>query len=393
MDISDQDLRLDWDDYTPNDYNQSIDRYELNGIIQAHINGAELCRIQLDNPPEAPFDIIKRIGTESTDGEIYLVQLKGTDNYAVFKIIPYKNQHTEATWLNELAIAEICSNMVKQGECMFFPITYTNYRCNNLIFPSTSLLYKVSFRYEILEYAFQSLEAILDTDDDLRDAKEMIYSLRNRIEYEPDFINIKTIILENIKAFLKKRNINADIQIDVKIKGFVIVNELGQMDLSQYISYKKGIREKIIDEEWFQLINHILNGIKWLQIKNILHDDLHMGNVLLLNKTDGNTWLIHDFGKSKILTEWTLENKKKDILCFIDALGSTKYKSSVVNTLLAQLQSYIEELGDVDNFMDVVIKMYDELVMLQTAQNAKASRRKSRRKSKNKRKVRSKKVK
>ena len=393
MEIPAQNLTVDWDDFTPNIHNQSMDRNELNRIIQDQIQGSNLCSIQLDNPPDAPFDIIKRIGTESNDGEIYLVQLKGADMYAVFKIIPYKNQDTEATFLNEFKIAERCSNMVKQGICKHFPITYTSYKCNNLIFPSSSLLYKVSFKYEVLENAFQSLEAILDTDEHLRDARELKISLRYAIE-RTDFADIQPFVFDEINKFLNSRNIHIVIQPDVKIKGFVIVNELGQMDLSQYISHTKQAKEVIKDEVWIQIIGHILNGIKCLQMNNILHDDLHMGNVLLLNKTDGYTWLIHDFGKSKILTEWTLENKKKDVLDFIGAISSTNCKSKEIGTLLTRLTSDIQELVDVDNFMDAVIDKYSaQSAMLQTAKNAKASRRKSRRKSKNKRKVRSKRVK
>ena len=386
--LKDQDLRVEWDDYSPNHYNESIDRYTLNGIVEDHIQGTELCRIQLDNP-DAPFEIIKRIGTESTDAEIYLVKLKGTDFHAVFKIIPYKDEHTEELFLNELTIAGICSDMVKQQVCRFFPMMYTSYRCNNLIFPDSSLLHEISFRYEILKDAFDKLELLLDNPDDLRDSRALKFSLRNTIGFEKDYIKIKSIILETIQAFLKDRNIIADIQIDVKIKGFVIVNELGQMDLNQYISYKKQIKSPILDSEWFDLLDHILNGIKFLQLNNILHDDLHMGNVLLLNKEEGITWLIHDFGKSKILTEWSLEHKKKDILFFIDMLDSTRYKSETVKTLLNQLKSDIEKLGDSDNFMDVVIDRYH--VQLEMLQTAKASRRKS--KHKRKKGKRSKKVK
>lgn len=387
--LKEQDLRVEWDDYTPNHYNESIDRYTLNAIVEDHIQGTELCRIQLDNPSDAPFEIIKRIGTESTDGEIYLVKLKGTDFHAVFKIIPYKYEHTEELFLNELTIAGICSDMVKQQVCRFFPMMYTSYRCNNLIFPDSSLLHEISFRYEILKDAFDKLELLLDNPDDLRDSRALKFSLQNTIGFEKDYIKIKSIILETIQAFLKDRNIIADIQIDVKIKGFVIVNELGQMDLNQYISYKKQIKSPILDAEWFDLLDHILNGIKFLQLNNILHDDLHMGNVLLLNKEEGSTWLIHDFGKSKILTEWSLEHKKKDILFFIDMLDSTRYKSETVKTLLNQLKSDIEKLGDSDNFMDVVIDRYH--VQLEMLQTAKASRRKS--KHKRKKGKRSKKVK
>ena len=389
-----QDLTVDWDEVNPNLYNQTMSRNDLNDIIQKRIQGTKLCSI-LDNPQEPPFDIIKRIGTDSTDGQIYLVKLKESDMHAVFKIIPYKNQDTKDAYLNEFKIAQICSNMVKDGVCTHFPITYASYSCDNLIFPTDSLLYKEAFKYEVLEHAFQRLEELLDTDD-LRDARELKTSVRYDIGMQNEFEKIQSIILSRIQDFLQTRNIDIVIDIDVKIKGYVIVNELGQLDLAQYIYYNKHITKKKIleDEVWFQIIDHILNGIKCLQLNNILHDDLHMGNVLWLNKTEGDTWLIHDFGKSKILTEWTLENKRKDILHFIDQVNTTN-KSTTVNDLLARLTSDIKKLGDVDNFMDVVIDKYrEQLAMLQIA-DAKASRRKSRRKSKSrrKRKVRSKRVK
>ena len=57
MEIPAQNLTVDWDDFTPNIHNQSMDRNELNRIIQDQIQGANLCSIQLDNPPDAPLTL------------------------------------------------------------------------------------------------------------------------------------------------------------------------------------------------------------------------------------------------------------------------------------------------------------------------------------------------
>jgi serine/threonine protein kinase len=275
--LPEQNLIVEWDrdDFHPNIYNESIGRLELNHIVEQQILGSKLCSIQLDNPPDAPFEIIKRIGTESNDGEIYLVKLQDTDFHAVFKIIPYKNEHTREVFLNELAIAKICSNMVKQQQCGFFPIMYTSYECNNLIFPESSLLYKIAFRYEILKDTFEKLKLLLDGSY-LSEVEKLKQDLHFQLGMMDDFIKMKSIMLESIQQFLKERNIIADITIDVRIKGFVLVNELGQMDLSQFIYYRKSIKQKILDSEWIHIIDDILNGIKCLQLNNILHNDLHM---------------------------------------------------------------------------------------------------------------------
>jgi hypothetical protein len=96
------------------------------------------------------------------------------------------------------------------------------------------------------------------------------------------------------------------------------------------------------------------------------------------------TWLIHDFGKSEILTELTIDNKRSDAIFFIDIINQIS-KSPHIQHLLEQLKSDIQTLDDPENFMDVIIDRFRENVrILQTLQTAKATRR-SKQKRKRKR--------
>ena len=125
------------------------------------------------------------------------------------------------------------------------------------------------------------------------------------------------------------------------------------MDLKQFIEENLESGTVISDIVWFNIFEQVLNGINDMQKINIIHNDLHLGNVLLLTKIpDEFTCLIHDFGMSEINDNMNKDDRSFDILKFIDTIlnykfgnemSSTKTMSKEFETFIRIFLSYITE--------------------------------------------------
>ena len=89
-------------------------------------------------------------------------------------------------------------------------------------------------------------------------------------------------------------------------------------DLRNYLS------EKVDMSILNQIVVQVLQGIDNLQSCGIIHNDLHLGNILLLYKPEKEIHiLIHDFGKSIKLNmpyKFTTLQSKKDTLTFFNEI-------------------------------------------------------------------------
>jgi hypothetical protein len=110
------------------------------------------------------------------------------------------------------------------------------------------------------------------------------------------------------------------------LKSHLLFSELAYTDLKNYAS-------KMSLEELNEAILQVLYGIRDLQINyNIVHSDLHLGNVLLLHnpKTHGIQAMIHDFGRSVKVTGKLLSSvqRKKDVIVLIASIRDLKLGKS-----------------------------------------------------------------
>jgi hypothetical protein len=203
------------------------------------------------------------------------------------------------------------------------------------------------------------------TDDKIfAEARALKFSYRHFV-LTNGLQEIKTEVVKAFTNFLRKNAIDDDIPIDDKLEGNIMISELGTMDLRQYVLYNRDMHKIISNYDWFKIFENVLNGIRDLQKHNILHNDLHMGNVLMLNKNESGTlittWLIHDFGKSKILEEWSPCTRKQDVLQFISEFESTSCKTPEMETFVRNLKVMATTIiANDDSYMDKIIHYFTQ---------------------------------
>ena len=93
------------------------------------------------------------------------------------------------------------------------------------------------------------------------------------------------------------------------------------------------------------ILFQVFSGINDLQTKlNLVHYDLHLGNILMLfSKIKDEkylTCLIHDFGKTEEITNWTSEYYKEDYIKFIDAFCKSDMPD-IIKEKLYKIEKYL----------------------------------------------------
>lgn len=122
------------------------------------------------------------------------------------------------------------------------------------------------------------------------------------------------------------------------IKSHLLFSELAHSDLKNYTV-------KLTQEEMNEVILQVFKGIRDLQIHcNIVHSDLHLGNILLLcnPKKYGIHVLIHDFGRSaKVNKQFNSIQRKKDIIIFLSSVRELKHPeiNAKINDILEILDT------------------------------------------------------
>jgi len=369
---------LEWDD-NPNYLNSTIPRMNIDiEFNKLFSEKNKLCSLvsSTESTSLTGITIIKRIGSDSSDGEVYLIKSNVLDIpgeikelYAVLKVIPIMNNRSENIFNNEMTINRICSGMVRDGESSYFPLMYVAYKCDNIIFPQDNYLYLSSFKYIFLKNVNDNCIEILKKHGKgvelEKESRVIKHALRRIISSINNLQEIKHLVILEYKKFLTKYGIEDSIPIDVKIKGHIIISELASMDLRQYVFLNRNSKEIISNIKWLKIFDNVLHGIKDLQKHNILHNDLHMGNVLMLNKNLQNsdeidtTWLIHDFGKSIILSEWTVPYRRQDVLKFIEEFESTKCKTSEMAEFVNRLKIKANQIDNNEEYMDILIEYFN----------------------------------
>jgi hypothetical protein len=135
-----------------------------------------------------------------------------------------------------------------------------------------------------------------------------------------------------------------------ELQSHLLFSELAFSDLKNYI-------HKLNSLELNQVISQVFRGIADLQVHcGIVHNDLHLGNILLLYKPSeyGVQILIHDFGRSVKVKSLSSIQKKKDIIIFLNSLREE-------GIALEKLDGVLEILDDsISNYPILeVIKYWD----------------------------------
>lgn len=304
-----------------------------------------------DKPPKKwnleKIQIVERIGTESSQGEVYRLRI-GDFEFAG-KILPIISDNSIEDNENEIAIAKELSKEVTDGRTIYFPIVYASALCDNTIFSKNSLFYEDSYRYNYRS----SLYNVLCQRENMNSAckKRMIHKY-------------KSLSLEELKKIHPE---------NIHISSHVLMSEICFSDLREYASeYTREYSLQIEKDEsfWVSIIAHVMKGIKYLNEKmNIIHNDLHTGNILI-KIVDNNDCLtnhltyqplIHDFGKSRRIQCWTMYDRVTDIGKFIHDL---KLNPNISNTIKAKCEKIFRFIDSIKTdltsrpIIDEIIQMF-----------------------------------
>src|ERR1044072_587544 len=100
---------------------------------------------------------------------------------------------------------------------------------------------------------------------------------------------------------------------DPDTKNFIIIMKYYKYDLRNYITKSKDLYNIKWDKK-LKILKHIAEGLTHIHYQNIIHRDLHSGNILCENDDDV---ILSDLGISKSAMESTDNNKIYGIISYI----------------------------------------------------------------------------
>jgi len=271
-------------------WNVPIKTFTLPNRFETYKNVMELIR------KEKPCEIepMERIGSASTMGEVYSHKI---DNQMIaIKILPIVNSKSVSNNLKEIELAREVSLLVLDGKSKYFPLVYFDTFCDSTFFyeHNESKFAKQSLNYQQYNYVKTNIH-----DKELISKLDTLYKNKKDMNVLFEEAGINELIPNNIQSHL-------------------LFSELAYTDLRNYLS------EKIDVNILNQIIIQVLQAINELQSCGIIHNDLHLGNILLLfNPLETINILIHDFGKSvKLDIPYNFTNLqfKKDIITFFNEI-------------------------------------------------------------------------
>jgi hypothetical protein len=344
------------------------------------------------------IQIVSQIGSNSVAGVVYKIIMHNIQS--AMKVMPVTNDDLLIQNEKEINIANICSQLVISGQSIFFPIVYGSYSCNNIKYKNGTKFLLDSLNYSISKILYNTIVDIL-TENQIESQRMIKIALKRfqtnssntNVEYDrsnPELFVEKMIQVVN--NFFKSNKIEipeinkanylsgeAYEKMIPKLKGSILISEIANADI---VNYSKDfiIERRILpNEKWISIIEGVLLGIRDMQKQNIIHKDLHPGNVLVLikNKENDIIPLIHDFGNSEIIQTWSIEDTRSfDIITFLDRLikyeldfvkPETGEPAKITDSMSPEFLEFTKKfLSDIqsqsDNtpdFMDIIIQMFN----------------------------------
>jgi serine/threonine protein kinase len=220
------------------------------------------------------ISVVERIGSESSEGEVYRLELKGQEFAG--KILPITSDKNYEKNENEISIATELSGSP------FFPTVYASSFCQRTKYNVRSRFYEESYKYFLFEKVCEGMKK----------------SEKTRMKYK-----YKNYSIEELKSIFPN---------EIDIASHILISEIAFSDMRQIAKYYY-----VSEKNWLRLIINVLEGIQYLnEEKSILHGDLHCGNILIkIGET--SVPLIHDFGKSERCSFTTMEERITDPQKFI----------------------------------------------------------------------------
>jgi len=243
---------------------------------------------------ELSFRVISRIGSASVNGRVYEVEQTNTHARVALKFMTVNNEH-------ECRLASYLGSL----NPLYFPRVVSWQTCPNVIVREENQVNSDAF-IEHAERQFIKSYIIENMIGTAIEKKRMRINLRN-------IHGTNNSIFRQIRDLGVSHEIIQGIQAHRGIAMTVMASELMSGDFATFI------KENPRSTEIPRLIGEVFAGLRTLVREQIVHEDLHLGNVLIRSDVDGNlTAVIHDFGEST--TDRSPYEHIKDIVKFLDSL-------------------------------------------------------------------------
>jgi serine/threonine protein kinase len=281
----------EWTPYSRDGEEMISSRKELIENLNISQDDTHLCNINTN----------KRIGSESTMAQVFEVEI---NNYPVaVKVLPITSKESYSQIENEVNLARLASQFVLEDKSIYFPIVYGGILCPETYFYNGAY-YEKSRRFQEYEY-------LLSLTNDEKKISQIL-------SYKKKFVDASVVAK---KVFLAK-----DLLFTGKVKAYLLFSELASYDLKYYLQH---------NTLTIELIKDIFKAIYDLHTKlNIVHNDLHLGNILIKGNQGNLVPLIHDFGKSYISDFESEYDRKDDLLHILNKLIELNNNLGIFNPLV-----------------------------------------------------------
>ena len=280
--------------------------------------------------------IVSRIGSPSKYGEVYLVCMRGV--YLACKVLPILSPESQAQNVKELQFAQKASDLVERGVCPYFPLVYFASPASKVVLQHSNSL--VALRGRLWEARPRVLDMLIDPARTevpkgaktilFRKYKEQILSdstdidvAKPKEQWLADLGKVFQIEQLRIPPAVFSAVVDEALAATPEFTATLLFSELADVDLKyMFLADKRSqlpprldvCKERFMDAAVFrQVCLNIVQAIQALQNVSMVHNDLHMANVLVMCHGAAVIPLLHDFGLSRVQREWDTGSRIHDL--------------------------------------------------------------------------------
>lgn len=285
--------------------------------------------------------VVARIGSPSKYGEVYLVCIHGV--YLAAKVLPITSDEIYAMNLKEVELATRASSLVEHGTCANFPLVY--FHANNVMTTLRDANSLVALRGRLKQCRAKLIDVLLSSSQVGAAAKKLIQRRRDELMTVAADVDVsqpkqqwmaelgKVFNIDQLRIPLDVFSgaVESALEVTPSFPATLLFSELADVDFKNLFlhSARESLPVKLAacsrefqsPRVFRRLCVQMVDAIEALQAVNVVHNDLHLANVLVLCARDSPVPLIHDFGGSKEVSgAWTTGERVHDLYTLFGAM-------------------------------------------------------------------------
>ena len=272
-----------------------------------------------------------RIGTPSLEGEVYALPL---DRHRIaMKVMPIVDAKSVLKNKNEIEIALRASQSVRDKKCSHFPLVYAAAHCDHTVLSERSLFKRPSELWGLRSGLASKLVGV----------KRKAFLIKTAQADSP------VQVFEIARLFFATMDETTFAEEMWHTASDLLFSELAFSDLRQYLT-----DHKLNREQWGSLIRQLVEAVEDLTRIGVVHNDLHLGNLLVLLSPDPVSkkglapfLLIHDFGKSEVKDNAGWRNLADLRTAVDDMLLLAEIRQTVPTEVVSMLHKMSKDLTSV----------------------------------------------